>query len=263
MNPFEAFQARATRRLEEMRHDLAVELTRLHADVVKDNAQTNNRSIFPKLRAVSACADVATEFVLREAKALTDRHRDSARGMWLEETATRARFVLMDHVEAIYASDWRMPPEFMHLVNAHIRDFRSSNVAKVNNEVVEFEQGVWNASAEGSNITNNTVNINGGMSGGVVQQAGDNAHQHASGPADAEAIGKALEAFVRALDGADLSPASREEIMADVDTVRAQLKKPSPNFDAIRHAARDLSVGVAANIVTPHLLLLLAAVGLS
>lgn len=177
LTPLDAFEARITRRLEEMRHALAVELNRVHGEVVKLNAQTNDRNIFMKLPVVEACADAATEFVLTEAKTLTDPHQAHAWNVWLAETGERARSVLTAHVEAIFESNWRIAPEFMHTVRANVDDARARALAKVSGEVGDFVRGVWRPKAQpapGGTIitTNNTVNVGGDMSGGSVDQAG-------------------------------------------------------------------------------------------
>ncbi len=272
MNPFEAFEERMTRQLAKMRQRVDVELNRLHGEAIKVNAQHNSGSIFPKLAAVQQCAEAAAEDVLTEGKELVDDARRkgmNAPDLWLEATAGKARLVLVAHVEGLYALSWRMDPKLLPGVTPAIQDSRKNSLACVNGQVDDFERDIWRPKPRpatgATTITNNTVHI-GGDNSGVVQQAGDNAQQHASVGPDAAAIGQALEAFAVAVATAQLDAATNADIKAEVETIRAQLTKPKPSFEIIRIAAGAIGsvvASVGANLLTPHVITLMAAIGKS
>ena len=142
VTPFDRFEARQARRLRARVYDVEVELNRLHGEAIKAGAADGNRAIFPKLAAVEREAQAAVDAVLTEATALT-ANRGSTRSMWVEETAERARSVLLAHVAALYELNWRMRPDMMHTVTASIDGSRSRTLAMINGEVDDFEGGVW------------------------------------------------------------------------------------------------------------------------
>jgi hypothetical protein len=272
MDPFDAFEERMTRRLAKMRHGVDVELNRLHGEAVKVNAQHNSGSIFPKLTAVQQSIEAAAEDVLTEGKELVDdakRQGKKVPDLWLEATAAKARSVLIAYIDGLYNLDWRMEAQLLPGVTPAIRDSRKNSLAWMNGQVDDFERDIWRPkpwpTTGATTITNNTVHI-GGNNSGVVQQAGDNAQQHASVRPDAAPIGQALDAFAAALANAQLDAAASAEIRAEIDTIRAQLTKPKPSFDIIRIATGAIGsvvAGVGANVLTPHLLPLFAAIGMS
>ena len=111
----------------------------------------------------------------------------------------------------------------------------------------------------------NTVHV-GGDNSGVIQQAGDHAQQQARVGPDAAAIGQALDAFASALTSAQLGGEAAAEIKAEIATIRAQLTKPKPSFEIIRIATGAIGsvvAGIGANLLTPHVIALMAAVGMS
>ncbi len=272
MTPFDALEERMTRHLAKMRHGVDVDLNRLHGEAIKVNAQHNSGSIFPKLAAVQQSAEAAAEDVLTEAKELVDdarRQGKNAPDLWREATADKARSVLVAHVKALYALDWRMDTKLLPGVTPAIQDSRKNSLAWVNGQVDDFERDIWRPKRKpetgGPTITNNTVHI-GGNNSGVIQQAGDHAQQQASVGSDAAAIGHALDAFAEALASAQLSGETTAEINAEIATIKAQLTKPKPSFDIIRIATGAIGsvvAGVGANMLTPLLIALMAAVGMS
>jgi hypothetical protein len=184
---------RMERRFGEMRHAVDVKLNQLHGEAIKANAQHNNRSIFPQLDAVRQCVEEATEEALVEAKELVDdarRQGKNAPDLWLEATADKARLVLNAHVEALYALRWRIDPKVLPSVTPGINDARTNALAHANGAVDDFANGVWRPKprpATGATTITHNVHIGGDMSGGVVQQAGDNAQQQAPAASAAEA----------------------------------------------------------------------------
>jgi hypothetical protein len=272
MTPFDAFEERMTRHLAKMCHAVDVELNGLHGEAIKTNAQHNSRSIFPKLAAVQQCVELAAENVLTEAKSLVDEARrqgKNAPDLWLEATAEKARLVLVANVEALYALNWRMDANLLSGVTSAIQDSRKNSLEWVNGQVDDFERDIWRPKPRppsgGTIITNNTVHI-GGDNSAVIQQAGDHAQQQVTMGLDAAAIGQALDAFAAAIASANLSADTATEIDAEIQTIKAQLTKPKPSFEIIRIATGAIGsvvAGVGANLLTPHVIALTAAVGMS
>ena len=154
-------------------------------------------------------------------------------------------------------------------VTPAIQDSRKNSLAWVNGQVDDFERDIWRPNQKpapgGLTITNNTVNIAGNNSG-VIQQAGDYSQHQASVGSDAAAIGRALDAFAEALANAQLNGETTAEINAEIATIKAQLTKPKPSFDIIRIATSAIGsvvAGVGANMLTPHVIALMATVGMS
>lgn len=268
--PFDAFQLRMTRLLADRRQRLDIDLNNLNAEIIRDNAATNIRSIFPKLELAKACAEDATDFVLGEASNFVDRYGSHHRGIWLTETAERSRTVLSEHLAATFGINWRLWPEIESNAAPHIDNARQAAFVAMNSEIDDYISGVWRPRTglkDGrTTITNNTMNIHGNVSSSVIQQAGDAATQNATAGPDALTIAKALDDFAHALTFAELNPSTVKEIEAEIETMRAQLKKSTPNENILRIAVgaiANLSSGVTANVLTPHLLPLLQAVGLA
>jgi hypothetical protein len=69
-----------------------------------------------------------------------------------------------------------------------------------------------------------------------------------------EAVTNALTTFESAISMSSLSANTISDLMADVQTIRAQLNKPSPSRSILREASKSLrSVleGVAGGMLTP------------
>jgi hypothetical protein len=183
MTPFDAYQVRMERRFGEMLHAADVELNRLHGEAVKVNAEHNSGSIFPQLAAVQQCVEAATEEALVEGKELVDEARrqgTNAPDLWLEATADKARLVLTAHVEALYALRWRIDPKLLPGVTPAITEAHKNALAHANGAVDDFANGVWRPKprlATGATAITHNVHIGGNMAGGVIQQAGNQAHQ--------------------------------------------------------------------------------------
>ena len=102
----------------------------------------------------------------------------------------------------------------------------------------------------------NTINI-GSMTGSAIQQGSPNATQTVQFTLSIEATKNALAAFETAIQGANLSEENvRAELMADINTIRAQLSKPSPNLTIIQEAgksARNVVEGIVGALLTPSI----------
>jgi hypothetical protein len=66
-----------------------------------------------------------------------------------------------------------------------------------------------------------------------------------------EAVRDALVAFEAAIQGINLSEIVRTEINADIDTIRAQLAKPSPNVNIVKETGAERSRGNCLGLMTP------------
>ena len=120
-------------------------------------------------------------------------------------------------------------------------------------ELDEFAVGAWRPREPGkeTSVTNNNVNNYGGTVGSV-QQGGDGAQQVVT-TFDVAAMRQALDAFEQATASVELPAELRQAIAAEVDTLRPQLKKPTPSEVIVRESfktLRSLVEGVAAGTLT-------------
>jgi hypothetical protein len=101
----------------------------------------------------------------------------------------------------------------------------------------------------------NTINVE-SMIGSTIQQGSSRATQTVQFTLNIGATGAALSAFEAAIQGVDLSENVRAEIMANIDTIRTQLAKPSPNITIVHEAGksvRNVLEGIAAGLLTPSI----------
>ena len=114
-------------------------------------------------------------------------------------------------------------------------------------------------------MTNNTVNIH-GSNMGSIQQAGEGSTQQSTVNFNAGAISVALEDFISALQTSDVETHIKDAAMAEVETIRPQLKKSQPNTNIVKealHSLRNVLEGVAAGVLSAKLLALMVAAGIS
>lgn len=102
----------------------------------------------------------------------------------------------------------------------------------------------------------------------IVQSHSPNSS--ASMSLNVEMVGKAISDLDDAVPWPDLPPDAAADIRAEIDTIRAQLRKSSPSGFIVRESGRTLRSlveNVAASVATPHLVAaavnLWAAVGLA
>ena len=112
-------------------------------------------------------------------------------------------------------------------------------------------------------MTNNIVSVQNSVVG-TVQQAGDMASQHSETSVSVEALASALEAFARFTGDARISDATRAAVFAEIDTLRPQLAKPSPNPVIVKEALKSLrsvAEGVVGGVLVEALMPVMLAAG--
>jgi hypothetical protein len=131
----------------------------------------------------------------------------------------------------------------------------------------DFKAGLWRPRAPtgASALTHNTINIH-SSNVGAVQQAGEKSVLTATVTLNAQAVRSALEDFALSLQSSDLTDDAKSAAMIEVETIRPQLKKVSPNTSIVQeglHSLRNILEGVAAGVLATKLMALLAAAGMS
>ena len=118
----------------------------------------------------------------------------------------------------------------------------------------QFDVGFMdNALPEAISVTNNHLNV--GANLGAIQQGSHGSTQTVSITLDSGAIQTALLNFEQVWTPDTLPADKRATMEADLDTVRAQLKKPSLSRAILSEAGksvRNLVEGVAAGMMTPQ-----------
>lgn len=131
----------------------------------------------------------------------------------------------------------------------------------------DFQAQLWRPRSQGkaASVTHNTVHVH-GSTVGSIQQAGDNATQLATVHLNVGAVQTALDEFVSALDHSGVPDEIRSAAMIEIETIRPQLKKPTPNASIVREGLRTLRnivEGVAAGLLANKLTALLVAAGIA
>jgi hypothetical protein len=116
---------------------------------------------------------------------------------------------------------------------------------------------------EAPNVTDNSINISGSMTGSAIQQASPGANQTVTTINIDDVRGAVADLEARM---AELSiPAETlSDIESDLATIRAQLSKSKPSHSIIREAAhsiRGVFEGVIASMVSPAVTAAIAALG--
>jgi hypothetical protein len=122
-----------------------------------------------------------------------------------------------------------------------------------NFKVRQFDVGFFDPPEPEIPQVSNSINI-GSMTGSPIQQGSPNATQEVQMTLNIEAVTNALTTFESAISMSSLSANTISDLMADVQTIRAQLNKPSPSRSILREASKSLrSVleGVAGGMLTP------------
>ncbi len=110
-----------------------------------------------------------------------------------------------------------------------------------------------------------TLNIH-SSSVGSVQQAGEGATQTVVVHFNANAVQRALDEFIVALNASKVSDEIRSAAMIELETIRPQLKKATPSVSIVREGLRSLRnivEGVAAGVLATKLVALLVAAGIA
>ena len=116
----------------------------------------------------------------------------------------------------------------------------------------QFDVGFFQPAEPEVPQIHNAINV-GSMIGSAVQQGSPAATQTTHITLNLDLVRAALAAFEAALSSVAVASSKRDEMLADVRTISAQLSKPAPSTSIVREAGRSLrSVveGVAAGALT-------------
>lgn len=104
-----------------------------------------------------------------------------------------------------------------------------------------------------TNIQSNTVHVGSHAVVGALQQASDGSTQIVHLEISVTSVREALQGFEHALtETAAVPPDQRAEMQADIDTIKAQLAKPTPNSTILSEAGKALKWAVE-KLTTPGL----------
>jgi hypothetical protein len=113
-------------------------------------------------------------------------------------------------------------------------------------------------------MTSNSINV-GNMTGNI-QQGSPGATQTFELKANIGTAQAALQAFEAELNKSEIDDRARQELAADIATIKAQLSKPSPSVSILHEAGksvRNVVEGVVAGALTSPLLHTAIALGLT
>jgi hypothetical protein len=116
----------------------------------------------------------------------------------------------------------------------------------------QFDVGFFQPAEPETPGVHNAINV-GSMIGSTIQQGSPAATQTAQITLNVHLARTALAELESALSNANLSHTVRDEMLADVRTIGAQLSKPTPSTSIVREAGRSLRnvvEGVAAGALT-------------
>jgi hypothetical protein len=116
----------------------------------------------------------------------------------------------------------------------------------------QFDVGFFQPEEPQVPQVHNAINI-GAMTGSTIQQGSPGAKQSVQFSLTVESARTALDAFEKAIQGVRIPPDILGEIVADVQTIKAQLSKPAPSMAIVQEAGRSLRAiveGVAAGLLT-------------
>jgi hypothetical protein len=122
--------------------------------------------------------------------------------------------------------------------------------------VRQFDVGFFDPQEPEVPQVSNSITI-GSMAGGAIQQGSPGANQSAQITVNVQTIPDALTRFVGAIEAAGLPSNTMGELMADVQTIKAQLAKPSPSSLILREAGkslRNVTEGIVGGMLTPAIM---------
>jgi hypothetical protein len=119
--------------------------------------------------------------------------------------------------------------------------------------VRQFDVGFFDPAEPEVPTVANSITI-GSMTGSTIQQGSPGAQQTVSITFNIESITNALDRFASAIATGALPEKTFNELVGDVQTIRAQLAKPSPSRIIIQEAGKSLRnvvEGIAGGMLTP------------
>jgi hypothetical protein len=125
----------------------------------------------------------------------------------------------------------------------------------------QFDVGFFDPQEPEVPQVSNSITI-GSMTAGAIQQGSPGAKQTVQLTVNVDAISNALTQFQSAIESVALPPKTIETLMADVQTIRAQLAKPSPSTVILHEAGKSLRnviEGITGGLLTPAVVTAAAA----
>jgi hypothetical protein len=252
-DPFAAFDQRVNRRLGEMHETALVDSVAIDGQMTARGMLNSSGRTLRQLDNIKVHIDKAVDWALSEANKLPGQ-QDLTRTL----IAPKLRENLTAHLSKLVGSVGSRPGMTMdeNLLSERHAKLESSLAG----DLSDFEVGLWHPRAipqTGSSVTN-TVNVQ-GSNNGVIQQAGQGSVQNAS------QVENAIGEFLAHLAAASIADDLKQELRAEVETLRIQLLRATPNR-SVMQAAGDglyqLALGVGGNILTPYAVTLLATLGI-
>lgn len=117
----------------------------------------------------------------------------------------------------------------------------------------QFDVGSFDAPEPEVPPVGNSITI-GSMTGSTIQQGSPGAKQTVEITLNVENVTNALTRFESAIATAALPAKTMEELKGDIQTIRAQLQKPSPSHPIIQEAGKSLRnvvEGITGGMLTP------------
>ena len=252
------FDQRVQRRLAEMTREAHRESQAIIAEMSARGLGISGPRVQKQLDAITAVMHCAIDWALTEADRLPGQ-KNITRGFVLGQLTTNLnRFA--EGICEINTSG--LGQGVMNYVAEHRRQL----MATLEAELHDFAAGIWNprnslragGAPEQPRATHNTVNIH-GANQGIIQQTGSHSNATAT-------LTTNDPDCLAALERAEIDRATRNEIEAELETVRLQLRREKPNTSVIKAAVsgiHQIAIGVAANALAPYVLALMAAVDLN
>jgi hypothetical protein len=250
---FAAFDQRVKRNLGEMQLKAVRIFGSYDAEMASRGILNSSMRVRGQLDRIKTNLERAIDLTLSEASNLPgNRH------ITRSQVAPKLQEYLTEHLNNMFGSvNWGQGLPSMNKV---VADDREQLAEMVKAEMREFEAEVWHpreAPGFAPPVTN-TVNVHGSNSG-VIQQGG---HGSTQGASQTEG---AIDEFLAQLAITAVADDMKAEMRAEVETLRLQSKRASPNRPVMQAAAGglyQLALGIGGNILTPHVLALLAVFGI-
>jgi hypothetical protein len=118
----------------------------------------------------------------------------------------------------------------------------------------QFDVGFFTPHGQEVPQVSNSINVN-NMIGSAIAQGSPSAKQSVEFTLDAGTARAALATFETDLKATPLSEATRASLGPEIETLRAQLSKPSPSKAIVREAGqtlRNIVEGIGAGLLTPE-----------
>ena len=140
---------------------------------------------------------------------------------------------------------------------------------RLSEDIEEFRNGVWTGAAAPQVVapeerSTNTTVVYGNVGGSIVQ-GGPGSSQTSYTHTNVGEAARTITVMETLLSTAEVNASAQDEILSDLHTIKAQLRKSQPNRAILVEAGealKQVSLGVASNILTPYFLALFTALNL-